>query len=56
MDYFYTKIPILIVNNWDDVTKEFLETNYEYYLNKLIEWKRNNQEWTTAKYWLRIKN
>jgi len=56
MDYFYTKISILIVNDWSDVTKEFLETNYESHLNKLIEWKRNNEEWITAKYWLGIKN
>lgn len=56
LDYFYIKLPILIVNDWSDVNKEFLETNYENYFNKLIEWKNNNQGWTTANYWIGLKN
>jgi hypothetical protein len=56
LDYFYVNFPIVIVNNWNDVTKEFLEDNYERFLNGMIQWKNLNSEWTTAKFWIGIKN
>jgi hypothetical protein len=50
--YFYKILPIIIVDNWTDVTKEFLESNYDTFYNKLTEWKNNNDDWFTAIYWL----
>lgn len=56
LDYFYIHFPVLIIENWSDVTKEFLENNYERYLNGLIQWKTTNSEWTKAKFWITGKN
>lgn len=56
LDYFYINLPLLIVDNWNDITKQFLEDNYEKYFNELIQWKNTNSEWTTANYWLKMKN
>ena len=56
LDYFYINLPILIIEKWSDITKEFLENNYETYLNGMIQWKNIHSNWTTAKYWIGIKN
>lgn len=56
MDDFYKNLPILIVDEWNYVTKDFLENNYHDYFNTLIEWKKNNPNWTKAIYWIQSKN
>jgi len=56
IDDFYKNIPILIIDDWKDITKEFLENNYASYFNILIEWKKNNINWTKSNYWIQPKN
>jgi hypothetical protein len=52
MDNFYKNLPVLIVDKWEDITEDFLNTNYEGLYNKLVEWKRNNPNWLDPKAWL----
>jgi hypothetical protein len=56
LDYFYEKLPVIIVKNWNEITKEFIENNYEQYKEKLDQWIDSNSNWTQAKYWLKEKN
>ena len=49
---FYEKLPVLLVDDWDSLTEEFLNNNYEKLFNKLIKWKEDNKKWTTSKYWI----
>ena len=37
--YFASLFPILVVERWSDITKELLETKYDYFMN--TEWKYN---------------
>ena len=56
MEYFYKNFPILIIDDWKEVTKEFLENNYNDCFNVLMQWKKNNPNWTKAIYWIQSKN
>lgn len=49
----YENLPVVIVENWNKITKEYLEQNYSFYLEKLKEWKKENPDWFKAKYWIR---
>ena len=53
MDDFYKRLPVIIVNSWEEVTENFLLHNYEMYYKKLINWKKEN-DWLSPKYWLKI--
>jgi hypothetical protein len=52
LDPFYLSLPIVVMERWNNINETFLETNYELFYNKLIEWKDKHKEWTDAKYWL----
>jgi hypothetical protein len=52
MDGFFTNLPILIVENWNQVNEEFLNTNYEAQLSNLKKWKEQNPNWLDPHYWL----
>lgn len=52
MDNYYKHLPVIIVEDWSEITYEYLNNNYETQFNKLMEWKNNNPEWLTAKFWL----
>lgn len=41
-----------MVDNWSEVTEDFLNSNYEFNINKLIDWKKNN-DWLNPKFWLK---
>lgn len=56
LEYFYINLPVLMIEDWNELTEDFLENNYETYFNLLIEWKTINSEWTTANFWIRSKN
>jgi hypothetical protein len=56
LDDFYNNLPVIIVNNWNEVTYDFLNKNYEKYYNNLIHWKIKHQHWLDAKYWLIYKS
>jgi len=49
---FYEKLPILLIDSWDDISQDFLEKKYFSLFIKLILWKSLN-DWTKAKYWIK---
>jgi hypothetical protein len=51
MDKFYNDLPIVIVSEWNLITKDFLIENYDKYYSKMIEWKQKN-DWLNPLYWL----
>jgi len=48
----YEKMPILLVDNWAEITKEFLENSYEKLKSNLDNWLDTNKDWSKAKYWI----
>jgi hypothetical protein len=46
LDEIYTDLPVLIVNNWSDVTYELMEKTIKDYKNKIF-----NYDKLTLKYW-----
>jgi hypothetical protein len=52
MDKFYEKLPVLLVDDWKIITKEYLEENYKTNKNKLYSWLKDNKGWTSANYWV----
>jgi len=53
LDPFYKRMPILIIEDWNDLTNEYLINEYERLYNNLINWKIDNKKWYTATYWLK---
>lgn len=51
-DYFYKNLPIVIVQDWNEVTEQFLLDNYNEHIARLKEWKIANPNWTDAKSWI----
>ena len=51
MDKFYKKMPVIIVNSWEEITEDFLLQNYETFYNNLIKWKETNN-WLDPRFWL----
>lgn len=49
---FYKNLPIWIVNDWSEITKESLEADYEERFAQLVEWKRTNPNWLYPEFWL----
>lgn len=56
LDYFYQSLPVLIVDSWNQITQDYLESNYLDLKSKLDQWVQTNLGWTDGKYWLREKN
>jgi hypothetical protein len=56
LDYFYEKLPVLIVKNWNEITQEYLDDNYLNLKSKLDEWILTNPTWTEATFWIKEKN
>jgi len=52
MDYFYHDLPVIIVGDWRQVTKDFLEDNWIKYKTELDDWKKKNPNWLKAEFWL----
>jgi len=53
MDSFYKDLPVMIVKDWGEITKEYLENNYDKYLNKLNKWKIDNPDWLYPNFWIK---
>ena len=51
-DYFYKNLPIVIINDWGEVTEQFLLENYNRFKQRLIDWKLAYPNWTDAKFWI----
>lgn len=52
LDHFYKKLPLVIVQDWNEVTEQFLLDNYDNLLKQLIDWKAENPTWTDATFWV----
>ena len=55
MNKFYKKLPVIIVDNFNLITKEILEANYNKDFEKFKKWKLDNPDWLTANYWINSK-
>ncbi len=53
MDSFYKELPVIIVEDWNEITYDFLEKNYNFYYDNLVKWKKNNPDWLYANFWLK---
>ena len=51
---FYEKLPVILIDNWEEISEDYLINNYNDYYNKLMEWKKNNKEWYSAKWWINL--
>jgi hypothetical protein len=52
MDSYFKKLPVIIINNWTDITEDFLVNEYSKYYSNLQNWKLNNKDWLSPKFWL----
>ena len=52
MNIFYNKLPVIIVNEWNEINEKDLNIRYTFYLNKLQSWKEKNIGWEFPDYWL----
>jgi hypothetical protein len=48
----YEKFPVVLVNDWSEVTKEFLEDNYQENLKSYFSWQEKNKKWYEPNFWL----
>jgi hypothetical protein len=48
----YSTMPIFLIDNWDEITLELLNSKYEELYSNLINWKEKNQNWYKAEYWI----
>jgi hypothetical protein len=55
LDDFYKTLPVIIVNDWDYVTEDFLIKNYNKYYENLKKWKEDNINWCNASFWINRK-
>ena len=53
LDSFYKTLPVVIVSSWEQVTEQYLLENYEKDKKRLDVWKKTNEGWYTAEFWLR---
>ena len=49
----YRKLPIILVDSWQEVDYDYLVSNYESNLNKYRSWIEENRNWYLPEYWLR---
>lgn len=53
LDDLYSKFPILVVDQWEDVTYDFLNDNYQQNLSNYFKWFEENPNWYKTEYWLK---
>lgn len=53
LDDLYVKFPVILVDNWEDVTYDFLVNNYENHLSSYFNWLENNQDWYKSEFWIK---
>ena len=53
LDDLYEKMPVIIVNDWNEVTREFLEDKYENRRVEYMKWREENKEWFLPQYWIK---
>lgn len=53
MDRYFSKMPVMIITDYEELTQEMLEQRYTDLYRKLIDWKKTNPEWLKPAFWLR---
>lgn len=53
LDDLYKDLPVIIVNEWEDVNYDFLYENYETNLSNYFDWFNNNPNWFKSDYWIK---
>ena len=53
LDDLYERLPVLIVDDWSEVTYEFLVENYDNNISKYMKWKEENKDWFLPNYWIK---
>lgn len=48
----YSNMPILLINDWSEITLELLNNRYDELYSKLINWKEKNKNWYKVEYWI----
>jgi len=48
----YENLPVVLVDEWNDVTKEFLEDNYQENIDRYMNWKEKNNNWYSPEFWI----
>lgn len=49
----YENLPILLVDDWSEITKDFLEENYEKLYSNLCDWVEKNPNWFKTEFWMK---
>jgi hypothetical protein len=49
----HSYFPCIIVEDWSEITYDFLFTNYDKNIEKLNDWKKINTKWSDADFWLK---
>ena len=52
LNSMYGKMPIILVDDWDVITEDFLNQNYLQNYEKLMIWKEKNKNWVLPEFWL----
>lgn len=53
MDDFFKKLPVLIISDYNQLTKEMLEDRYTELYDNLIHWRNENPDWLQPSFWLK---
>jgi hypothetical protein len=51
LDYLYNDLPVIIINNWSDITENFLKDKLIEFENKIFDYDK-----LTLKYWINLIN
>jgi hypothetical protein len=52
MDNFYENLPVVLIDDWKEITQEYLEENYNIYKSKLDIWLKDNGGWIHPNFWI----
>jgi hypothetical protein len=52
MDKFYNRLPVLLIDDWNEINEAYLINNYNNYKNIMDNWLLNNNGWIMSKYWI----
>ena len=52
MDTFYRKLPVILVEDWDEITEESLKNDYDIYKKTLDDWLESNKGWIKPEFWI----
>jgi hypothetical protein len=52
MDKFYATLPVLLIDDWNEINELYLINNYDYYKNIIDKWLLNNKGWIRSDYWI----